>query len=76
MSEPEDCSTCKGTGLYAKKRWDSPEIQCDDCMGTGNWHIAECLRLILETDRLIGKSNPKLARDVKAALEERIKEKT
>ena len=34
--------------------------------------IADCKRLIEETDRLIGPSNPMLARAVKDALEERI----
>ena len=30
-----ECSTCEGTGLFAKKTWDSPEIKCDDCNGSG-----------------------------------------
>ena len=36
--------------------------------------IADCKRLIEETDQLIGESNPKLAREVKDALEEKILE--
>ena len=34
-TEPEDCSTCEGSGLFAKACWDSPSIPCDDCNGTG-----------------------------------------
>jgi hypothetical protein len=36
--------------------------------------IAECKRLIEESDRLFGESNPKLAREVKDALEEKLKD--
>jgi len=71
-----DCTTCEGTGLYSKKTWYEPADPCDDCNGTGDWVVAECMRLILEVDRLIGKSNPALAEDAIAALEERIKERS
>jgi len=65
-----DCQTCEGTGLFAKKTWNDPEIPCDDCLGTGEWKVAHCLRLIGDTDRLIGESNPGLASEIKDALEE------
>jgi len=70
--EPKECSTCAGTGLFAKKNCGSPEIFCDGCRGTGLWKVAECIRLMLETDRLIGESNPKLAGEIQEALEELI----
>jgi len=70
----DKCSRCDGTGLFAKKTWNDPAIPCDDCNGTGSWQVAECLRLIRETNRLIGKSNPQLAREIADALEERVKE--
>ena len=72
----DDCSTCEGTGLYAKKTWDEPEIRCDNCNGTGDWDVAECMRLILEVDRVLYKSNPDLSDEIIAVLEERIKERT
>ena len=34
-TEREECSACEGTGLYAKRCWDSPEIVCDECGGSG-----------------------------------------
>jgi len=71
-----DCATCEGTGLFAKKTWDDPEIRCDDCQGTGDGEVEHCLQLIEDVERLISKSNPKLAREVKEALSERIKERT
>jgi len=72
----DDCTRCEGTGLFAKKTWNDPADPCDDCNGTGDWVVAECLRLMLEVDHLIRESNPKLARDITEALEERIKERS
>ncbi len=36
QTEPAACSTCDGTGLFAKASRDEPEIKCDDCNGSGS----------------------------------------
>jgi hypothetical protein len=33
--EPEGCSSCQGSGLFAKADRDSPQIKCDECNGRG-----------------------------------------
>ena len=71
-----DCTTCEGSGLYSKKTWEAPAEFCEDCNGTGDADIQECVRLILEVDRVMGKPNPALAEDVIAALEQAIKERS
>lgn len=71
-----DCTTCEGSGLYLKSTWDNPEIKCEDCNGTGDFVIQECLALVLEVDQLIGKSQPDLAARVTEALENVIKERS
>ena len=71
-----DCTTCDGSGLESKQTWHEPATNCEDCLGTGDGVVANCIRLIEDVDRLISKSNPKLAREVKDALEEIIEEKT
>lgn len=71
-----ECATCAGTGIESKQTWEEPATSCEDCMGTGDGEIPHCRQLIEDVERLISASNPKLAREVIAALEERIEERT
>lgn len=71
-----ECEKCGGTGIETKQTWEAPAEGCEDCLGTGDGRVANCIRLIEDVERLIGHSNPKLAREVKDALEERIEELT
>lgn len=33
--EMVECSACEGSGLFAKKTFNDPEIKCDECWGSG-----------------------------------------
>lgn len=39
FKQMEDCAACDGTGLYAEKSWDSDEIPCDECGGSGEVEV-------------------------------------